>query len=62
MTLDAFLNIDGIPGESLDDQYKDWIEITGYSFGTYQSASVTAVRRAEQPTGGHLKGHSPQHP
>lgn len=42
MTLDAFLKIDGIPGESLDEQCKDWIEITGYSFGTYQSASVTA--------------------
>lgn len=42
MALDAFLKIEGIPGESLDEQCKDWIEITGYSFGSYQSASVTA--------------------
>ena len=42
MALDAFLKIEGIPGEALDEQCKDWIEITGYSFGTYQSASVTA--------------------
>jgi len=24
---DAFLKIDGIPGESTDDKHKDWIEI-----------------------------------
>jgi type VI protein secretion system component Hcp len=42
MAFDAFLKIDGIPGEALDEKYRDWIEITGYSFGAHQSASATA--------------------
>ena len=42
MAFDAFVKIEGIPGEALDAQYKDWIEITGYSFGASQSTSVTA--------------------
>lgn len=42
MALDAFIQFDGIPGESLDDQHKNWIEILGYNFGTHQSASATA--------------------
>ena len=43
MALDAFIQFDGIPGESLDDQHKNWIEILGYNFGTHQSASATAT-------------------
>ena len=27
MAFDAFLKVDGIPGESTDDKHKDWIEI-----------------------------------
>ncbi|WP_353327541.1 type VI secretion system tube protein Hcp, partial [Chitiniphilus shinanonensis] len=27
MAFDAFIKIDGIPGESTDDKHKDWIEI-----------------------------------
>ncbi|AZE93179.1 Putative cytoplasmic protein [Pseudomonas orientalis] len=42
MAFDAFIKIDGIPGEALDENYRDWIEITGYSFGTHQSISATA--------------------
>jgi type VI secretion system secreted protein Hcp len=42
MAFDAFIKIDGIPGEALDENYRDWIEITGYSFGAHQSASATA--------------------
>lgn len=42
MAFDAFIKIEGIPGESLDEQYRDWIEITGYSSGTHQSTSATA--------------------
>lgn len=42
MAFDAFIKIDGISGESLDDQHKDWIEITGYNFGVQQSISATA--------------------
>ena len=33
MAFDAYLKIDGIPGEALDSKHKDWIEITSYSFG-----------------------------
>lgn len=42
MAFDAYIKIEGIPGEVLDDQHKDWIEITGYHFGTHQSTSATA--------------------
>ncbi|MFH1572530.1 MAG: type VI secretion system tube protein Hcp [Acidobacteriota bacterium] len=36
MAFDAFLKIDGIPGESSDDKHKDWIEILSYSWGVAQ--------------------------
>ncbi|MGC9323797.1 MAG: Hcp family type VI secretion system effector [Desulfomonilia bacterium] len=39
MAFDAFLKIDGVPGESTDDKHKDWIEILSYSHGLSQPAS-----------------------
>ena len=42
MAFDAFLKIDGIPGESTDDKHKDWIEITSYSHAAHQIVSRTA--------------------
>ena len=33
MAFDAFLKIDGIPGESTDAKHKDWLELTQFSFG-----------------------------
>lgn len=39
---DAFLKIDGIPGESTDDGHKDWIEILSFSHGISQPASGSA--------------------
>jgi type VI secretion system secreted protein Hcp len=39
MAFDAFMKIDGIPGESTDDKHKDWIEILSYSWGASQPAS-----------------------
>jgi type VI secretion system secreted protein Hcp len=39
MAFDAFLKIDGIPGESTDDKHKDWIEILSYSHGLSQPSS-----------------------
>ena len=39
MAFDAFLKIDGIPGESSDDKHKDWIEILSFSHGLSQPAS-----------------------
>ncbi len=41
MAFDAFVKIEGIPGEALDENYRDWIEVSGYSFGTQQSTSGT---------------------
>jgi len=40
MAGDAFLKIEGIPGESTDDKHKDWIEILSFSFGVHQMAST----------------------
>ncbi|HBO0859715.1 type VI secretion system tube protein Hcp [Pseudomonas aeruginosa] len=42
MAFDAFLKIDGIPGESLDEKHKDWIEVLGYNYGATQATSATA--------------------
>jgi type VI secretion system secreted protein Hcp len=42
MAFDAFLKIDGIPGESTDDKHKDWIEVLSYSCGVAQTASASA--------------------
>jgi type VI secretion system secreted protein Hcp len=42
MAIDAYLQIDGIKGESLDDQHKDWIEVTGIHWGIHQPRSATA--------------------
>jgi type VI secretion system secreted protein Hcp len=42
MAFDAFLKIDGIPGESTDDKHKDWIEILSYNQGMTQPSSATA--------------------
>ena len=38
---DAFIKIDGIPGESTDDKHKDWIEVLSYSTGLSQTATAT---------------------
>ena len=42
MAFDAFLKIDGIPGESTDDKHKDWIEILSFNHGMTQPSSATA--------------------
>lgn len=42
MAFDAFLKIDGIPGESSDEKHKDWIEITSFAHKMEQPASATA--------------------
>jgi len=39
MPFDAFIKIDGIPGESTDDKHKDWIEILSFSTGVSQPTS-----------------------
>jgi type VI secretion system secreted protein Hcp len=42
MAFDAFLKVEGIPGESTDDKHADWIEILSYSAGVSQTASASA--------------------
>ena len=42
MAFDAYIKIDGIPGEALDSKHKDWIEIKSYNFGVSQEISETA--------------------
>ena len=42
MAFDAFIKIEGIPGESTDKNHKDWIEVTSYKWGVTQGASHTA--------------------
>lgn len=45
MAFDAFIKIEGILGEELDEKYRDWIEITGYSFGTHQALQLLQALR-----------------
>jgi type VI secretion system secreted protein Hcp len=42
MPFDAFIKIDGIPGECTDDKHKDWIEISSFEWDLSQPASATA--------------------
>jgi type VI secretion system secreted protein Hcp len=42
MAFDAYIQIDGIPGEALDEKHKDWIEVLGYQYGATQATSATA--------------------
>ncbi|TSK08455.1 MAG: type VI secretion system tube protein Hcp [Geobacter sp.] len=42
MAFDAFLKIEGIPGESSDDKHRDWIEVLSYNFSVTQPTSGTA--------------------
>ena len=42
MAFDAFIKIDGIPGESSDDKHKEWIEVLSFKHQIEQPASSTA--------------------
>lgn len=39
MALDAFIQIEGIEGESTDDKHKNWIEVETYFLGCLQASS-----------------------
>ena len=52
---DAFLKIDGIPGESTDDKHKDWIEILSFSHGVSQPSS------GSRSSGGAASGQRADH-
>lgn len=62
MAFDAFLQIDGVPGESTDDKHKDWIEILDYSHhidqpmsGSVSSGGSRSSERANHGTFGITK-------
>lgn len=42
MAIDAYLQIDGIKGESQDSNHAGWIEISSASWGVKQPRSATA--------------------
>jgi type VI secretion system secreted protein Hcp len=52
MAFDAFMKIDGIPGESTDDKHKDWIEILSYSSGVSQHSGSASRSDAGAAAGG----------
>ena len=42
MAIDAYLQIEGIKGESADSAHPGWIEVTGISWGIHQPKSAAA--------------------
>jgi len=51
MAKDAYLQIEGIKGESQDDKHKDWIEVSNVSWNVHQPRAA-----AGSATGGHTSG------
>jgi hypothetical protein len=54
MAFDAFMKIDGIPGESTGDKHKEWIEISSFAHGVEQPATRQQAVQAEQQRKGIL--------
>jgi type VI secretion system secreted protein Hcp len=48
---DAYLQIDGIKGESTEDKHKDWIEVLSFSHSIQQPTSATASSAGGATTG-----------
>ena len=51
--VNAFLKIDGIPGESMDAQHQGWIELSDFSFGVENPTTIgsaTGAARARNST------------
>lgn len=42
-SVDYFLQIDGIKGESQDDKHKDWIEVLSHSWGAQNTGSFASI-------------------
>ena len=42
MATDMFMKIEGIEGESMDDNHKNWIELRSFSWGVSQPASIAS--------------------
>jgi type VI secretion system secreted protein Hcp len=47
---DYFLQIDGMPGESLDDRHRDWIEPLTFSWGVSSSVNPLATQSGPPPS------------
>lgn len=43
MSLEAYLKIEGVPGETLSEHYEDWIELQDFDVSASQTASTTAT-------------------
>jgi type VI secretion system secreted protein Hcp len=50
-SFDCYLQIEGVPGESLNDKHKDWIELVSYSHEMTQSVSSTRGSAGGASTG-----------
>lgn len=59
MAFDAFLQIDGIPGESTDSAHTDWVEVIDYEHLMAQKLAATAsssgARASERATHGEFR-------
>lgn len=51
MAFDAYVRIQGIPGEAMDHEYKNWIEIADFDIGASQTASATSTSAGGASTG-----------
>jgi type VI secretion system secreted protein Hcp len=51
MAHDAYLQIDGIKGESADDKHKDWIEVSSVSWNVHQPSSACVSTAGGQTNG-----------
>ena len=51
MAIDAYLQIEGIKGESADSGHKDWIEVSGVTWRVYQPRAGVASTAGGMTTG-----------
>jgi type VI secretion system secreted protein Hcp len=56
MAFDAFLKVDGIPGESADDKHKGWIEVESFDLCAEQPVS-NVVSTAGGASAGRVEHH-----
>ncbi len=59
MSFDAFMKVDGVEGESLDDGHKVWVELLSYHYNAMQSISQTASSSGGATAGGVSLGDFP---
>ncbi|MCI3943977.1 SciM protein [Pseudomonas syringae] len=52
MSFDAFMQIDGVEGESLDADHKGWVELLSYHYDASQSISTSASSSGGASAGG----------